>query len=257
LPAVQKARAAAARTKCSNNLKQIGLGLHNYASAEGHFPPAFVSAGLSPGWGWPTFLLPHVEQEGLYQSLNVGAAVFGGGANPADPTPLTQARLNLFRCPADPAPDLNPQRRNHALSNYRAVAGPNTEAAFIGDLDMGGVMFQNSKVRITDITDGTSNTLAVGEAIYEGPDGKWACIWAGMHGVEPAGVFISDVMWWVDQDTAKVNGPAHQAFSSRHFQGAYFVFCDGSVRFFRDDTDPNVVRWLAGRDDGHVVNVDF
>ena len=78
-----------------------------------------------------------------------------------------------------------------------------------------------------------------------------------MHGVEPAGVFISDVMWWVDQDTATVNGPAPQAFSSWHTGGAFFGFCDGSVRFFRNSANPDNIRWLAGRNDGVVVSPDF
>jgi prepilin-type processing-associated H-X9-DG protein len=64
-------------------------------------------------------------------------------------------------------------------------------------------------------------------------------------------------MWWVDETTAQVNGPAPQAFSSRHPGGAMFGFCDGSVRFFRNGTDPNIVRYLAGRNDGVLVPNDF
>ena len=64
-------------------------------------------------------------------------------------------------------------------------------------------------------------------------------------------------MWYVDEASAQVNGTAPQAFSSRHTGGAMFGFCDGSVRFFRNGGDPNNVRWLAGRNDGVLVNNDF
>ena len=109
--------------------------------------------------------------------------------------------------------------------------------------------------RIRDITDGTSNTLAVGECMYDPPSGKTACIWAGFTGWYYGSVRISDVFWYVDAAAAEINGPAPQAFSSRHTGGAYFAFCDGGVRFFRDGGDPNVVKWLAGRADGHVVDL--
>jgi prepilin-type N-terminal cleavage/methylation domain-containing protein len=257
LPAVQKVRDSAARTQCSNNLHQICLGLHKYAEVRGSFPPAYESTDLNPGWAWSAFLLPHVEQQNLYTALGIPRTTFGGGANPALATPLTQTRLSVYRCPSDPAPDTNPVRLDQGMSNYRAVAGPTTYPFFASNLDMGGVMFQNSRIRIVQIKDGTSNTLAVGECIFDDAAGKRAAIWPGMTGLRDGSIWISDVMWWVDEATATVNGPAPQAFSSRHFGGAYFGFCDGSVRFFRDGGDPNVVRWLAGRDDGVVVTVPF
>ena len=68
---------------------------------------------------------------------------------------------------------------------------------------------------------------------------------------------ISCVMWWVDDDTAKINGTAPQAFGSRHPGGAFFGFCDGSVRFFREGSDIGTLKYLAGRADGVVVNPDF
>jgi hypothetical protein len=99
--------------------------------------------------------------------------------------------------------------------------------------------------------------LAVGECILDPKITKRACIWVGMSGLRLGAIWISDVMWWVDESTARVNGPAPQAFSSRHHGGAFFGFCDGSVRFFRDNTNPNLIRWLAGRDDGVNVQYDF
>jgi hypothetical protein len=112
------------------------------------------------------------------------------------------------------------------------------------------------------ITDGTSNTRAIGECMYDEVTGKTACIWVAMGGWVPPGsssgtVRISDVMWYVDQATAQVNGTAPQAFSSRHHGGAFFGFADGSVRFFRNGTDPNTIRFLAGRADGVIVNPEF
>jgi len=259
LPAVQKIREAAARIKCSNNLHQMALGLHSRHDTFGTLPPAYAAPGFNPGWGWSTFLLPFVEQDNLYNSMKVDNTVFGLGGNPANPSqhPLSTTRLNVFRCPSDPAPDLNPERLNFGMSNYRAVAGPITYPFFTADLDMGGVMYQNSQTRLTDITDGTSNTLCIGECIFDQKTGKRACIWAGMSGLRDGSIWISDVMWWVDEATAQVNGTAPQAFSSRHPGGANFAFCDGSVRMFKNRTDPNIVRWLAGRNDGVVVPPEF
>src|SRR5436853_1502938 len=126
LPAVQKVREAAARAKCANNLKQMGLALHNYAGVVGHFPSGYAAAGTDPGWGWGSAILPYAEQDNLYRAAGVDTRLFGNGANPAMPDASTQTRLSLFRCPSDPSPDLNPERLNHATSNYRAVAGPIT-----------------------------------------------------------------------------------------------------------------------------------
>jgi prepilin-type N-terminal cleavage/methylation domain-containing protein/prepilin-type processing-associated H-X9-DG protein len=274
LPAVQKVREAAARMRCSNNLKQLMLGLHNYHSAYEHFPPAFQTPFDAPfpdifnaAWGWSSFVLPYVEQDNLARQMGVSETTrFGGGVQtcyPANvPSNLSQLPLKVFRCPSDTGPDLNPDRNNHAMSNYRAVAGPYTYPFITPNLDFGGVFYQNSATRFTDITDGSSNTLGIGECMYDKTTGKIACIWAGMSGwVAPGAssgtVRISDVMWWVDAATAQINGTAPQAFSSRHSGGAYFAFCDGSVRFFHNSADPDKLRYLAGRNDGVVIQPDF
>jgi prepilin-type N-terminal cleavage/methylation domain-containing protein/prepilin-type processing-associated H-X9-DG protein len=263
LPAVQKIREAANRLKCSNNLHQMALAMHNYESANGLFPPAYSAPNFEPGWGWSTFLLPYLEQDNLFRQLDPNNRIFGNGANPSTPannapnTQFVQQKLNVFRCPSNQAPDLNPERLNFAMSNYRAVAGPITYPFFFVDQDMGGVMFQNSKIGFAAITDGSSNTLCIGECLLDQSVGKRACIWPGMSGLRDGAIWISDVMWWVDQSTAQVNGTAPQAFSSRHPSGAQFAFCDGSVRLFRTGTNPDIIRWLAGRDDGVLVPNEF
>lgn len=258
VPAVQKVRGAAARAQCQNNLHQLVTALHNYVGARGVYPAAYTGADGKPGWGWGTTLLPNIEQGDLHRALNVESSLFGGGANPAQSTPLTQTRLAVFRCPSDTGPDQNPVRLKHGMSNYRAVAGPITYPTYTYNQDMGGVMYQNSKTRVRDILDGTSNTLVIGECMYDEPSGKKAALWAGMTGVQNNSIWISDVMWWVDESTATINGSAPQAFSSWHLgRGAHFAFCDGSVRFFREGGNVNNLKWLAGRNDEVVVVFDF
>jgi prepilin-type N-terminal cleavage/methylation domain-containing protein len=266
VPAVQKVRAAAARTGCQNNLHQIGLGLHNYAGVKKYFPPAYRTSAaatatvpVQPGWGWGTLILPYVEQAPLYTSLNPDNTVFGGGANPvtatAGGTAASQTPLSVFRCPADPGNPQNTYRLNHGTSNYRAVAGPTTFPTFSENQDMGGVMYENSKTNFAAIKDGTSNTVVVGECIYDEPNGKRGALWVGMTGRGTDGARISDVMWWIDDANSTINGSTPQAFSSKHDGGAFFVFGDGSVRFFAQGGDVTTLKYLAGRADGVAVNL--
>jgi prepilin-type N-terminal cleavage/methylation domain-containing protein/prepilin-type processing-associated H-X9-DG protein len=290
LPAVQKVREAAARIKCSNNLHQMIVGMHNYASVTGHYPPAIRNAAKNwndyfPGWGWGAIILPYVEQQPLYDQLDPDRVPFGAQVSFSTVTtamyPAGKTRLPLFRCPSDPAPDRNTFRLDRAddqfgLSNYRAVCGtdnspPNPALGhpaeiFRANEDRNGVMWQNSKVTFGSITDGTSNTVVVGECVFDERKElrKWAAIWIGHTGYycspDPTigcGIRISDNMWHLDEASATINGPAPQAFGSRHPGGAYFGFADGSVRFFRQGADPNQLKWLACRNDGRVISYDF
>lgn len=263
VPAVQKVREAASRLRCENNLKQIGLALHNYYDIKKCFPPAYSAPGTNAGWSWSAMILPYLDQGTLYNAAQMDTLTFGGGVLPAPPNQYSQKELAVFRCSTDTGPGLNNLRMDHATSNYRAVPGPvlpipgSVAQPFTADWDFGGVMYQNSKIKFEHITDGASNTLAVGECMLDDVSGKKAAIWAGMRGLDPAlsTIYISDAMWWIDTSAATINGPAPQAFSSRHAGGAFFLICDGSVRFAQQNADPNLIILLAGRADGQPVDI--
>ena len=146
------------------------------------------------------------------------------------------------------------------MSNYRAVAGPrSTDSGFFeSDFDFGGILMHNSQIRFQDVHDGTSNTLIVGECVFDEAADKNGAIWAGMSGRRPNNsIWISDVMWWINEDDFTVNGEGRQAFTSQHPGGAQFSFCDGSTRLFPEAVEFSVMRFLAGRDDGVLTNNDF
>ena len=175
LPAVQKVREAAARTQCQNNLKQIGLACHGYHDTKRSLPAGYramsaYSDGATdtmPGWGWASFLLPHLEQDNLFRSLNLALPI----EHPANAAGAQQV-LPLFLCPSDPTP-ASAFAVPNAFGSTMVWAGPSSYAACCGgdesaaDAPAGmGVFYRNSRTRMTDITDGTSNTIFVGERAW-------------------------------------------------------------------------------------------
>jgi prepilin-type N-terminal cleavage/methylation domain-containing protein/prepilin-type processing-associated H-X9-DG protein len=260
LPAVQMAREAARRSSCSNHLRQLGIGLQNYHQAHGVFPSAYLADQTNwtgPHWSWSTFVLPYVEQQGLYEALAVSTKEFGYGASFAPPCPLTQVALDVFVCPSDAGPPLNPCKSFHAKSNYRGVEGTqdSVSTTYAGLADQDGMLYLNSNLSMAAITDGSSNTLIVGECRLD-PSGQGyvGTLWAGMRGSQEGVVYISDAFWCVNSDPAySIDGQADQAFSSYHPGGAQFVFCDGSVHFLQQTIDGDTLERLAARNDGQPV----
>jgi prepilin-type N-terminal cleavage/methylation domain-containing protein len=195
LPAVQAAREAARRMQCSNNLKQLGLSLHNYESSHKKLPPGWIaSQGLrytggsgSTGtgtngqgsWGWSAFILPFIEQKNLYDTLAVGQDMRTALDDPIRVAIMKQ-KIATFRCPSDTAPDVNDQRRlagfsgtnqNIATSNY--VGWNSGSWGWLdGDTANGGsvrrgIMQLNKSTTFGEITDGLSNTIAIAERMYK------------------------------------------------------------------------------------------
>jgi prepilin-type N-terminal cleavage/methylation domain-containing protein len=263
MPAVQAAREAARRTECGNNLKQIGLALHNYHSAHDGFPSGYVapqSYWWGPSWSWSSFVLPHLEQVAIYDRLDVDSGKFGRGAPFAEPNALTRTPLAVFQCPTDAGPDLNHRKGYHAKSSYRGIMGDLTRLRVTYEelTTKRGLFFLNSHLAISAIQDGSSTTLAVGECrLDRSAAGRKAAIWAGMRGAKDGTVHVSDAMWFLNSEPEyRLNGTATQAFSSYHPGVVGFVMGDGSVHFLSQTINGTTLERLAARADGQPVG-DF
>jgi prepilin-type N-terminal cleavage/methylation domain-containing protein/prepilin-type processing-associated H-X9-DG protein len=251
-PGIVEVRAQARANACKNNLKQIALAMHNYHDVFNTLPPGWVAKNLKPEtgacFGWGSMLLPYLDFAPLYNKLNFSSLP---DSNNAD----LQTRIASFRCPEDTSQDVNPIRDEFGTSNYSGNYG---DVALPGSVDavpkVSGVLFWNSKVRFVDVTDGTSNTFLVGERCIASAAG----IWVGVRSNQNAGDSVTAC-----NHAARLN-TVIDSFSSRHDAGSHFAFCDGRVRFVRDDIDSQeavnppkgLYQKLANRNDGQAVS-DF
>lgn len=240
LPTVQQAREAARRLKCRSNLRQIGLALHNYDGVHGCQPFSslvMTDVGGETGWAWGTMLLPFVDQSALYLQL----APNGNNA-PTLPNSLSKTVLPIFVCPSDASDNWNMQFGGHAKSNFVAMYGSNRDASpKVGN----GMFYFNSAVRNRDVTDGLSNTIAIGERSWDGvvrpktnsaTVGRAGSIWvANLQGD------LNDVISWCDPlgRNQRINGWHPNCFSSMHEGGCHFLFGDGSVHYLSENIDNN------------------
>jgi prepilin-type N-terminal cleavage/methylation domain-containing protein/prepilin-type processing-associated H-X9-DG protein len=261
LPAVQSAREAARRSQCINNLKQLGLAMHNYHATYKTFPPGWVYFGVDEAvYGFGSFLLPFVEQKPLFDQMQVATLTLqdlkNGGVPPKSDKPLKdlpKIGLETFRCPSSQSAEKpgNKYRQNGndgGTSNYPGVAGiflhAMDPAGTLKPYRNGGVFFGNSHVGFRDVTDGTSNTFAIGERDRRGKAGYWAGILHFPQSVDERG--ITEVIGVVG---VRLNHPdpvmaipsvlseSQNGFTSEHPGGANFALCDGSVRFVNDQIE--------------------
>jgi prepilin-type N-terminal cleavage/methylation domain-containing protein len=270
LPAVQKVRDAAARMSCSNNLHQIGVALHSYEGAYQKLPPGYVSRtaavndeNLGPGWGWAAHLLPYVEQDNLYRQINLNVDILDTTHAAVRVTPL-----KVFRCPSDtPATGDTWQVEGPsgplgrlAFANYVACGGTFEVSGFPDDNT--GVFLRNKQFRITDISDGSSNTLLVTERRSKwSPMTTWVGAVTGAHNPplnpayedeEPQTFILTQTNEAAEGRTPN-NPLGHvEDASSNHCGGVMALFGDGSVRFLRNSINPATWEALGTRSGGEV-----
>jgi prepilin-type N-terminal cleavage/methylation domain-containing protein/prepilin-type processing-associated H-X9-DG protein len=260
LPAVQAAREAARRMQCVNNLKQMGIALHNYHDALSAFPPGYIAASrfvdgetdVAPGWSWASMLLPQLDQAPLYAAINVYLPVQA----PANAT-ATQTILAAFLCPSDQLPSGGTFPVTDGLGNTVATVAPSSYGACTGndaaDVALGlnndglgnGLFFRNSGVRVAAITDGTSQTVLLEERAWGDTEGTWVGAVAG--GVVLRGPFnpcpgagaasyLAPCLVLVHCNMLNTNSDMDSGLddpSSFHPGGANMLFADGSVHFLR------------------------
>jgi prepilin-type N-terminal cleavage/methylation domain-containing protein len=291
LPAVQAAREAARRVQCKNNLKQIGLALHNYESAFRTFPPGFISRvtgpwpggsndpvpEVGPGWSVMAMILPQVEQAPLHQQIDFTRPITDSVNQLARST-----KVPAYVCPSDTwdqpvsvwprsigLDDLAPTSYVGALGGADPSGnGPTGNyLARYEEPNFNGMFHRNQAIKHRDITDGTSHTIGLGErASMFSPNG-WAGVIPGGQTVfsemiaRRRGQNVGDTvrpaitMTTVHVRTGGPNSPSGSpgGFWGPHFEGAQFVLMDGSVHSIAKDVDIQIFRALAGRNDGVVI----
>lgn len=272
LPAVQAAREAARRTQCKNNLKQIGLALHNYHDVHRTFPSGWIAVedfranahdGLN-GAAWGTMILPMLEQGPLYSLFDPNFAITA-----PENVLFSSSVLPAFQCPSDPKPETweineegDPSNILATLptANYVGVFGTEeldgcenaagvAPVSSAGQCQGDGIFYHNSSVRLRDVTDGTTNTFMVGERKTDAARG-WFSTWPGM--VAEGEEAFQRVLGSSDHPP---NDPAahFDDFSSAHTGGAQFCLGDGSVRFVSENIDEGVYHGLATIQGGEVI----
>jgi prepilin-type N-terminal cleavage/methylation domain-containing protein/prepilin-type processing-associated H-X9-DG protein len=300
LPAVQAAREAARRMQCTNNLKQLGIAFHSYESAVGSFPSGEISTLVNPSWtipagncnaappelgpGWSLFALafPYLEQQALSNALNFNLVI----ADPSNAT-VRGTKVSTYLCPSDPAPASvsiydcgNPPAASNtpiallsglAPSSYVGVLGggnkdnPDPLCGCYEWQPFNGTFHRNSRIRVADITDGTSNTIGVGERDNRFVLSSWVGVLpdaeviyhpdrgVGCQNARPA---ITAVVVHSRQYTVNRPDASPAAFHTQHPGGGNFLFMDGSVRFIKDSVNLDTMRALCTRNYGEVISGD-
>jgi len=283
LPAVQRAREAANRVVCQNNLRQIGLALHMYHDNLGHFPPGYIwrpgipgsdpimcpnqfgdSTDTAPGWGWAALLLPYLEQDNLRRQADLSVPVEDSRFNP-----IRTTVLSVYVCPTDRATgvytiisDLGTPMGDAATNSYAACYGSGTQITLQPDSG-NGLFFRNSRIRLADIADGSSNTFAIGERAAMLARTPWcgAPCEGTIHITDGAPTDSKSVADSPCQPLAQTGSHSlndrssdPDNFFTPHPGAGQFLFADGSVRRVQVQIDPAVFQALATRNGGEVVN---
>jgi prepilin-type N-terminal cleavage/methylation domain-containing protein/prepilin-type processing-associated H-X9-DG protein len=291
LPAVQKVREAASRARCQNNLKQLGVALHNFHSTFGGFPPAkqdlpvYPGSPTTPSISWVPYLLPYIEQDNLQRTYrfdrdwqdktNDGVAPYTG--NSAGPN---QVQIKVLVCPSAPANRVAANNRgvtDYAPANqlhrpnlfYTAYPMPPSDPTFVG------ILGHNVQRRVTDVIDGSSNTILLAE---DAGRNQWWIMGKFMGSQPPDFTIGGESGAWANpgsdititgfnpanMGTGKPTTPGSCAVNCAnaneiyafHTSVANVLMGDGSVRSLKANTDINIVIPLVTRASGEIIPAD-
>lgn len=249
LAAVQQVREAARRVQCRNNIRQFGLALHNYHEAHNAFP-----IGNVPGsyWTFQSMLLPHLDAAAVYRLVDFaypGTCFDAKAAVPSSADPGGYL-LKVNVCPSDP-------HAGTVNSTHLATSGlhiPTSYFGSIGSSDMArdGLLFTGSRTGLRDITDGSSNTLLVGErGIPADLEHGWNICAYGTNGDGNDDNLLSAK---IPPGPGLDDGNHNDHFWSHHQTGAHYLLADGSARFIAYSMSYSLFKSLATRSGGEVVS---
>lgn len=290
LPAVQQAREAARRTQCKNNMKQLGLALHNYHDTHRVFPPGGVSRVGTSGttWcvtnggtgfngfsfaPWTVLILPMLDDTARYNQADFSStfiSIADRGQSTAGNNAIWNSTNSKFQCPSDP--NSSPTNNNN---NYFGSQGGGTVIGtdVICRNDAGnrwwmqnGLLYHNSSIRMQDVLDGTSNTFLVGETRYQScrragttqfygwASSDWPMVQYGSPS-QVAGASLPINSSTLNPGAAATFDIQTRIFGSFHTGGCHFLLADGSVHFLSENMDLVVYQNAGRRADGNVVQL--
>ena len=308
LPAVQQAREAARRTQCKNNLKQMGLALHNYHDVHNMFAPGVLNARNDGEWGmsWYIRILPNVDQAPVFNQLTFsgtqyGWAYTGTTEGTTNGNVLKNAKFNFALCPSSPMDPIANNNIPVTNAQYYGISGTTDGNGFAnpagsltpccwccggqgatGKISGVGMMVPGRGINLKDCTDGSTNTIMVGEAsmfILNAVGGNRTVQVNGAHGMmmgteargtveqrnggmfarsfnlttvaySPNAPVVSNNASWPGVDW---NFGSNNPLNSAHTGGIHALLGDGSTRFISDNVDMTTLRRLCSRNDGQII----
>jgi prepilin-type N-terminal cleavage/methylation domain-containing protein len=294
LPAVQKVRESANKTRCQNNLKQIGLALHGYHDGNGSLPPGYrlidyvvrppgggspqrrfdrpppfvFDRSYWPGWGWAAFILPHIEQSGVFNQIDFKIPT----VSPLFKELITRP-ISIYTCPTDQYTGrywvkdaYSSDILEAATISYVACMGGYDGLIYITPENTNGLFFRNSQIHLSDIPDGTSSTIAIGERAAWFTQAPWTGPLSGCVLITtPDAPVVTSVMEpppfmavaRVGRRTLNDLYAEPYDFFSPHESICYFLFADGSVRGLSFSTNLDLLRAMCTRDGGEPISGDI